>query len=446
MTRLEMVMQNFDKYADYMNDRVKTGIEENRKAFAYLTVKDADGNPIKGAKIKAVQKSHDFKFGANLFMLDELETEEKNEKYKQYFKETFNMATLPFYWNTLEPEQGNPRYKKDSPKVYRRPSPDLCMEFCEQNGIEPREHALAYEHHFPEWLRGKSDREVKFLLEKRYAEIAERYAHRIPTIEVTNEMFHGPHMQITDFYRAPDFIEWSFKTAEKYFPANQLVINEVTNVYDDPCGPTSYYYSIIESALAKGARIDAVGIQWHMFDKRDNEKNRVAKFFNPLFLYHTLDTYATLGKPLQITEVTLAALSNEAADEEVQAELLNKLYRIWFSHKNVEQIIYWNLPDGYAHAAEPGDMTAGENQYYGGLFRFDMSPKPAYTALKNLIHKEWHTEAEMVSGENGIASFKGFHGKYDVTVVADGKEIKKEIHLEERKLKRNNINEIEIIL
>ena len=121
MNRRDMVMQNFDKYADYMNDRIKTDTEANRKSYAYITFKDSDGNPVKGAKIKAVQKSHDFKFGANLFMLDELETEEKNEKYKQYFKDTFNMATLPFYWNTLEPEQGKPRYDKNSPNVYRRP-------------------------------------------------------------------------------------------------------------------------------------------------------------------------------------------------------------------------------------------------------------------------------------------------------------------------------------
>ena len=439
MTRLEMVMQNFNKYADYMNDRVKNDTEANRKSFAYLTIKDSDGNPVKGAKIKAVQKSHDFKFGANLFMLDELETEEKNELYKKYFRETFNMATLPFYWNTLEPEQGKLRYDKNSPKVYRRPAPDLCMEFCEQNGIEPREHALAYEHMFPEWLRGKSDREVKFLLEKRYAEIAERYAHRIPTIEVTNEMFWGKG--VTDFYNAPDFIEWCFKTAEKYFPANQLVINEIANVFNDPCYTTSYYYSIIANALAKGARIDAVGIQYHMFDKRENEEHRVRNYWNPVNIYQTLDTYSTFGKPIQITEVTLAALSNEAADEEVQAELLDKLYRIWFSHKNVEQIIYWNLPDGYAHKAEPGDMTAGENQYFGGLLRFDMSPKPAFHTLKNLIEKEWHTETEAVSNEGGIAAFKGYHGKYDVTIISDGKEITKEIHI-----KNKNMNEMEITL
>ena len=44
------------------------------------------------------------------------------------FYRYFNLATVPFYWNTLEPEYGKPRYAKDSVKIYRRPAPDLCME------------------------------------------------------------------------------------------------------------------------------------------------------------------------------------------------------------------------------------------------------------------------------------------------------------------------------
>ena len=33
--------------------------------------------------------------------------------------------------------------------IYRRPASDLCIEFCEANGIEPWEHALAYATFFP---------------------------------------------------------------------------------------------------------------------------------------------------------------------------------------------------------------------------------------------------------------------------------------------------------
>lgn len=100
-------------------------------------------------------------------MIDEFESAEKNELYRKYFADAFNMATLPFYWDALEPERGKTRYAKDSEKVYRRPAVDLCLEFCEKHGMEPREHGLAYEGFFPMWLKDASVTEIKQALEKR---------------------------------------------------------------------------------------------------------------------------------------------------------------------------------------------------------------------------------------------------------------------------------------
>lgn len=154
MDHNKAVYELFDKQKEFYEKTVTEGIEKNRKGDGTISLFDKDGMPLKGATVKLVQKSHEFRFGANIFMLDELESEEKNEKYKKRFAELFNMATLPFYWDALEPERGKPRYDKDSPKIYRRPPTDLCIEYCEKHGIEPREHALAYEHFFPEWIRG----------------------------------------------------------------------------------------------------------------------------------------------------------------------------------------------------------------------------------------------------------------------------------------------------
>ena len=437
MSDRKQVLEEFDKKDHFWKERAADGIERYRKGDAKLTLTDADGNPISNATVRIKQKTHEFRFGANIFMLDELETEEKNEKYKKYFSDTFNMATLPFYWDTLEPERGKSRYAKDSPKIYRRPSPDLCIEFCKANGIEPREHALAYDRFFPKWLYGTSTDEVKRELERRYSEISERYADKIPTIEVTNEMAWEKGK--TAFYDKPDFVVWCFKLAEKYFPNNQLCINENTGLcWKDCCRATDKYYSYIEANMLKGARIDAIGMQYHLFNRSELEYEKTRLTLDPGNLYRHLDLYSNFGKPLQITEVTVPAYSWNAEDEEIQAEIIEKLYSIWFSHPNVEQIIYWNLVDGYAHLwdsdpekikASQGDMTLGENYYYGGLLRFDLSPKPAYFKIKELIQKRWHTETEVVSDENGGFSFRGFYGKYDLEFTVDGKSVTKEFTL-----------------
>ena len=74
-------------------------------------------------------------------------------------------------------------------------------------------------------------------------------------------------------------------------------------------------------------------------------------------------------------------------------------------------------------------MTAGENYYHGGLLRFDMTPKPAYNRIKELIQKKWHTEEDLVTDENGNADFRGFYGEYDVEITANGKTATKKITL-----------------
>ena len=96
--------------------RAEEGIEKNRKGNCRLLVTDKEGNPLKNTEVSVNQISHDFKFGAHIFMLDEFDTEEENKKFRDMFADYFNLATIPFYWNTLEPEEGKPRYDKNSKK------------------------------------------------------------------------------------------------------------------------------------------------------------------------------------------------------------------------------------------------------------------------------------------------------------------------------------------
>jgi len=137
-----------------------------------------------------------------------------------------------------------------------------------------------------------------------------------------------------------------------------------------------------------------------------------------------LDTYEKLHRPIQITEITVPAYSNDPEDEAIQADLIEMLYSIWFSHKAVEMITYWNVVDGYAAWAPQGDMTKGENVFFGGLMRFDMSKKPSYDRIKSLFSEKWVTDTEGETNAAGTAKIKGFYGDYDILI--DGKTYKAE--------------------
>ena len=374
-------------------------------------------------------------------MLDGFETEEKNALYKERFTSLFNMATVPFYWNTLEPEQGKTRYEVDSPYIYRRPTPDACLAFCEANGIEPREHALAYEQHFPKWLSGLDVDTVKQLLEKRFAEISDRYADRIPTIEVTNEMFW--EKGITEFYFAPDYLPWCYEKAEKYFPNNRISLNDNWCWRPLNVGGWDSSYLQLEKLLRLGYRIDEYAMQFHMFYEREKEAWNITSkhLYDPDYQHSLFDSYTKLIPHLTISEITIPSYSWEEEDEAFQADVIENLYTTWFAYPAIDQVIYWNLVDGYGFGAEPGEMEKGENYYHGGLLRFDLSPKPAYERLCHLFRERWHTEEELVTDENGRISLRGFWGDYNLTLSGEGRCASAELSLS-----KNKENEFRVVL
>ena len=426
--RRETVLRAFFEQADFMNERVQTGIELHRKGWANLAFVDGQGRPVPGVTVEASQRTHDFHYGANLFMLDELESDEKNAEYRRLFADAFNMATVPFYWRDLEPERGRPRFDKDSPRVYRRPAIDRCLEYCEANGVTPKEHCLVYDFFTPDWVPRDVD-SIKRAYEERFRALSERYAARIHGWEVINETLAAYHR--TPLEDEPGLVEWAFRLAERYFPNNELILNEMhSNVWGPAFhGDRSAYYLLIERALNKGCRIDSIGMQFHMFSRPETEAEQSRPYYDPRALYAVMDRYADFGLPFQITELTIPAHDEGAENEQIQAEIIRLLYSIWFSHPNMEAIMYWNLVDGYAAYAPQGDMTCGENQYRGGLVRFDFTPKPSYYMVRDLFRKVWHTEAAAVSREDGRARFKGFYGEYDLTIHAGEKTVTRRIHL-----------------
>ena len=436
MNRLEYLSEPFNNEREYMQQRAAEGIEA-RKVPARVQVCLKDGTPLSDAQIKVTQKSHDFFHGANIFMLDELESPEKNARYREDFARVFNMATLPFYWADLEPNPGELRFAKDSRKIYRRPAPDLCIEYCREKGITPKLHCLNYDQWTPLWVPRHDVAEVKRLLEKRISEIAARYGDAIHCMEVINETlceystWQKQCRWSTDMFWEDDLIEWSFACARKYLPDNELIINEATgdawNVYHHN---RSKYFMVIDRALKNGAAIDGIGLQYHLFNRLERERKETCPLLSPKRLYECMDYYwARFHKPLQVTEVTIPAYSNSAEDEQAQAMMLENLYTIWFSHPAMEAVIYWNLVDGYAAYAPQGDMASGENYFYGGLMRFDFSRKPAYDMLDELFNHRWHTELMLNADAQGEAQFSGFAGDYALEVTHNGHKLSGAFHL-----------------
>ena len=428
-----LCMEKFEASEELFKTRIEPNIEKYRKGDCRLRLTDEKGNPLKNQKVKINQTGHDFKYGANIFLLDEFPTEEENQKYRDFFHQYFNLATVPFYWAELEPEQDKPRYAADSYKIHRRPAPDLCVEYCKEKGILPKLHCLFYDKFIPAWLPKKDAAEMKRLYEKRFAEIAERYTGDMYEFEVSNEMLDEWKWDAQSVLCSEkEILPWVYDLARKYFPNEKLVINESNRTPE--IGEQDYrspYFMMIENLLLKGASIDKIGIQNHIFCSTRYKQEDVIwnylQYFDPEKLLKGLGCLAEFGKPLEITEITIPTFGEGEEAEQLQADLLNRLYHVWFSIPAMETLVYWNTVEGMAYRRPDG--ASDENRVRGGIFRRDLTPKKAALELKRLFTEEWHTAEELTTDENGFVSFRGFYGDY--TADVDGKALTFGLHKNE---------------
>ena len=399
-----------------IEQRITAGIQANRMSAAVVKCVGPDGAPLANATVRIEQTRHTFLFGANIFMLGGFPTPDENRRYEETYQRLFNYATVPFYWSDLEPEPGKPRFAKDSPVIYRRPPPDAVVEFCQKNHLAMKGHPLVWHQWYPKW-RPEDPAALTKRIEQRIAEIAARYGSSIARWEVVNEPMERSKYADKWCNLPEGYVLHALTTAAKAFPASAwMMLNEATTFswlqFSEERSP---YYQLVREMIDRGARVDEIGMQLHIFNEKTWQQTLAGQQFLPANLFKVLDRYGDFHRPLAVTELTIPAVPKTPEGERDQATVARNFYRLWFSHPQVNAISWWNLVDDTA--------VKGEDKWSAGLVRRDFSPKPAFEALDRLINHDWKTQVTARSGAAGEAAFRGFHGNYTVTVQAAGKTV-----------------------
>lgn len=382
---------------------IEKNIEQYRKQEAQIELLDSQGRPIPNATVEIQQKTHAFLFGCNAFVLGQLG--ENNAKYEQMFGRLFNFATVPFYWEGTEPTQGELRYQEGCREIWRRPPPDRYIPFAKKYGITLKGHPLLWHSLNPPWIP-KDPEQLKKLYQKRFSEIAQRYADSILIWDVVNESLVCPKTYPL-YSPERDYVAWAFQEAQKVFrPENILMINEVQSVSHAGIGEKNAYFRQVRGLLERGIKIEGIGFQFHFFTGPVLQQHLEGKIYSPDQMMKVYESFGELGLPLYITEITIPTTVEDGL--EVQAEVLRNLYRLWFSVPRMAGITYWNLADGTAYQ--------NENAALAGLVDKKLDPKPSYLALERLIHHEWKTRLSASSDQEGKVTFRGFRGKYRILV------------------------------
>ncbi|WP_078552197.1 endo-1,4-beta-xylanase [Bacillus alkalicellulosilyticus] len=387
----------------------------HRMASKRINLVDASGNPVVGKEVQLKQTNHKFLFGSGIF--NAIEVANKNvppdrlaflEEKLDKFLDIFNFATLPFYWGVFpgywggfEPERGKPRTQELK----------AAAQWLKDRNVTVKGHPLVWHTATAPWLLDMSNEEI---LKAQFARIEREvtdFKGLIDMWDVINEVVimpiydkydNGITRIAKDLGRVGIVKEVFAKTRESN-PGSTLLLNDFN---------TSINYEILlDGCLNAGIQIDAIGIQSHQHQG----------YWGREKLEEVLDRFSQFGLPIHFTENTLLSghlMPPEIVDlndykvtdwpstpehEERQAKEVEEMYTILFNHPLVEAISSWEFSDDGAWINAPS-----------GFIRKGNSLKPSYEVLQKLIKGDWYTNTTCETDENGMVSFEGFLGDYEL--------------------------------
>jgi endo-1,4-beta-xylanase len=375
-------------------------IEKYRKGTLTVTVLDSRGKPVRGALVKVAQTRHAFLFGCNFFGLNPADKSPEQVAYRDQFAALFNYATLPFYWGAFEGTQGKPEYARQ----------EAMAQYCKAHGIAPKGHPLIWHEVWPYWAPKDPDAAIP-LLQARVTDLIPRYKDTIHFWDVLNEANgatgHQPPNGESEWIKrdgpAPvveTALGWA-RTAGQGIPETFLYNDYETGAAN---------VALLTKLQADGKLPDAIGIQSHMH----------GGVWPEIKIWQVCERFAVFDKPIHFTETTVISGPQRAfsmsdpnpgwdttpAEEAKQAAYVTRFYTILFSHPSLRAITWWDFSDKNAWLGAPA-----------GLLRKDMSPKPAYTQLLNLIHTQWWTKTAGRTNGQGTYTARVFYGDYTVTAT-----------------------------
>jgi len=390
-------------------------IERLRKGDFVVELRARDGAPLKDAYIEYRLKRHGFLFGTAIAYAPFADSGDDGRNYRQFILDHFSALVCEneMKWYATEVEHGREDYAPA----------DAMLAFAERNGLAMRGHCLFWEkEEFAQpWLSALDQSGMHAAMERRLTATVGRYAGRLVSWDVNNEILDG------SYYRrriGADATAWMFREAGRLDPKALLFVNEY-GILADP-EKTGRYLALIRDLRERGAQVGGIGVQSHDLDRLAVDGHMVlAPGERPEWLLTspitaeaflaTLDRlHGETGLPIHLTEA-----SAKFPDANRRADLLEMLFRLGFSHQAVEAIMLWGF-GATTHWMGPD----------AALMNADGTLTAAGARISRLLREEWTTRGDAVTGPTGCLAFRGFYGSYELGIRVTGRPaVVKEVRL-----------------
>lgn len=269
--------------------------------------------------------------------------------HAELLKKHFNSLTAENVMKPIEvqPEEGKFYFDKC----------DKIKEFAVQNNMKMRGHTFVWHNQTPDWffVDKNGNPASKELLISRLREhvkaVSDRYSDVIYAWDVVNEAIEDKsdeYLRKTKWleFLGEDYIKMAFDIAREFNPKTELYYNDYNNELPDKLAKS---YKMLKGLVEKGTPIDGVGIQahWNITDKQLIENLKKA-----------IETYASLGLKIQITELDVSMFNFEDKRKDLlkpteeminlQREVYEDIFSVFKQYKEVvNSVTLWGISDKY---------------------------------------------------------------------------------------------------
>jgi len=385
-----------------------------RQGDIQINVQDEKGNPLSGYQVKYRQTTHDFLFGGI----------SNNYDTARVMQAGLNSWSVQISWYWIQPE-----YKK-----FDLDFTNYWLGIDELKTGDMKVRAQGFfdfaDGEFPPFYGNVPYDEFLKRLYEHEAATVKRFAPSVDNWEAVLEPNFGNHNPLNltkdEYYKA---IATSIQAIRDNDPTATIEIN-----FSYPCGGIDWQnnFQMAQEMLDRNVDFDTLGLQFYYnayigaggYQMPKMSLSEMSACYDKYEAMLTLHGKKIVGSEFSVPSEAPAGQTgywNIAWSEDTQAQYLATAYTIFFSKPSNLGLVWWNT-------VEPSPFV-----YHGGLVRDDGTPKKSYYTLQRLT-EGWTTTGEGITDSNGVTTFRGFGGDYEIEIVNpnSGERMVTQVHVTEQ--------------